>query len=274
MALLFIIGACDKTSEEPEQEIQSEQNSDAPDPEKNDPKVPDDPNEGDVGPIYIQSNSVVNSYLDAASIDVISYSPQHYADRVNITVYLHGTVHYSRNMEQHPDFVPLSEAEYALFDQIAARNNDISFEKSPFSGVVTEWPTTNGSITACISQPIQSIHITSNRDWAPNHPAGTPIDDLLEVYSPRYAEAFPNNYALLIANDPDTAFLTTEYRSIHGGIKPVVELDDTDLAIFPATFTLTGILPKRNWETETFTVEITLSDGSMFSRSCNCKFLQ
>lgn len=130
------------------------------------------------------------------------------------------------------------EALFARFERIAALNWDTGFrgEISAFPAFDT-MDCQKPNYGCCIAEPIREMHLYCDQDFGEEHPAGAPIDALVEVYSPCYDAIIRSGYTDIerVLLQPGAC---TEYRSKRGGWKRLDELTPQDLRIFPASFCL------------------------------------
>lgn len=270
--LAFSMGACsDNSGQEPN-----------PDPGPNPTPDPgkDEPVGGGVAipiQLLIEKGSLINSYIDPTGLEV-SLSNQ----GKNIEVRCYGDkFYYSRILgrewtwwNQTPIGMTPTEEMYAGFEALAAANGDTGFD-----GAVSVFLFPYGmDENTCLSQPIRSIEVTGAKAWDEEHPAGAPLGDMIRVFAPRYSEIFDSGYELLYPNwgtadryDPEEyprrEDFPLDYSSRDADWKLLSELDETDLAIFPARFTLKS-LPYLPLSGQRITVKITLADGTVLTGVC------
>lgn len=255
--------------------------------ENNDPYIPpkDDPTDDivdeEVGKdtpvphdMYLDNGQLINSYVDAKRLDV-SLSD----NRKDIVIYCIGDCVYSRALgedwrwwHQVVSGTAPTEQMYARFEALATKNKDAGFKGS--IPVFIRYDGLNVGDTS-LSQPIASIEVTSSAAWDENHPAGAPLNDLIRIFSPRYAEVFDSGYELLYRNwghtddaerelYPPRRDFATGYSSRNASWKLLSELDETDKQILPAYFVLRS-LSSSSLLGQQITVRITLADGTVLS---------
>ena len=223
--------------------------------------------------LSVNEGSLINSYVYPTDLDVSLSN-----DGKIIMVRFTGNSVYSRLLGQEwlwwGEQTP-SQDNYAQFEALAAANGDTGF-----NGAVESFIREGvEGVSACLSQPIASIEVTSSAAWDKNHPAGTPLNDMIRIFSPRYAEVFDSGYELLYRNwghadeaereqYPPRQDFGTEYSSRDAAWKLLTELDQTDLQIFPAGFSLKS-LPYLPLFGQQITVKITLIDGTVLTGTCS-----
>ena len=248
---------------------QHEEPAPTPEEEGKDAPVPHD--------MYISNGSLINSYVDAEKLDV-SLSD----NGKDIVVYCVGDCVYSRLLGEEWQWwhqvvsgTAPTEQMYARFETLATENKDAGF--NGFIPVYIRYDGLNVGDTN-LSQPISSIEVTSSAAWDEEHPAGTPLNDMIRIFSPRYAEVFDSGYELLYRNwghadeaereqYPPRQDFGTEYSSRDAAWKLLTELDETDKRIFPAYFVLKS-LPYLPLFGQQITVKVTLADGTVLTGTC------
>ena len=222
--------------------------------------------------LSIEDGSLINSYVYSTDLE-ISLSN----DGKIIMAYFTGNSVYSRLLGQKwlwwGEQVP-SQENYAQFETLSSANGDTGF-----NGAVEAFiQMGRENLNACLSQPIASIEVTSSAAWDENHPAGASLNDMIRVFSPRYAEVFDSGYELLYRNwghadeaereqYPPRQDFGTEYSSRNASWKLLTELDETDKRIFPAYFVLKS-LPYLPLFGQQITVKVTLADGTVLTGTC------
>lgn len=221
--------------------------------------------------LSVNEGSLINSYVYPTDLDVSLSN-----DGKIIMVRFTGNSVYSRLLGQEwlwwGEQTP-SQDNYAQFEALSASNGDTGF-----NGAVEAFiQTGRENINACLSQPIASIEVSSSAAWA-EHPAGTQLNDMIRIFSPRYAEVFDSEYELVYRNFghadavereqyPPRQDFETEYSSRNASWKLLTELDKTDLQIFPASFSLKS-LPSLPLFGQQITVKVTFADGSVLTGTC------
>lgn len=141
------------------------------------------------------------------------------------------------------------EETWAKFEEIAWKNNDMSFfEYIP--GVY--------SMTDCCADNFKAVHVTSNRNWDAEHPAGVLLDDILEVTAISFAPFVRSGYQHIVVDGRKYDFVQIQ--------KPASELAEDDLCMLDV-FPQQGFIGLRFYTApkvyaeHTLTITLVTTDG-------------
>ena len=136
------------------------------------------------------------------------------------------------------------------FERLASRNGDVSYNQW-----INEDPVFYKQPVA-FAYDFGSLHITSNADWDTEHPAGSLLDDIMQVEMSSYAEYIRNGY-------------TGPVEVCHK--KLASELSAEDMAIVSDSYFTIRFMRAPTLEREhTLTVTLTTTDGKVYTDSLYC----
>ena len=143
-----------------------------------------------------------------------------------------------------------SQTDPVEFERLASRNGDVSYNRwINEDPVFYEFP-------VAFSYDFGSLHITSEADWDEEHPAGTFLDDIVQVEMSSYAEYIRNGY---------TGPVEVCYKKL------VSELTAEDLAIVSVSgFTFRFMRAPTLEREHTLIVSLTTADGKVYTGTLYC----
>ncbi|NLZ50618.1 MAG: hypothetical protein GX899_02780 [Rikenellaceae bacterium] len=137
-----------------------------------------------------------------------------------------------------------------IYDDLCKKHNDLSYCR--------EVPFFNGVGGAIASYPdYTSVSITSNSNYDEEHPAGTPLNDIIIC-------EYCSSYLYVLGGYADESLLGTK-------IKPLIEVTPEDLMLQARLvffFTQNPDTPGRH----DITVSVTTDDGRTFTATCTMDF--
>ncbi len=153
-----------------------------------------------------------------------------------------------------PDIQTAGDQARERYLQIAERNGDMTYNRPAYY----EWPN-----RYALADNFQSLSVTSDKNWDADHPAGTPLDDIMEFCAWSYAQFIHSQY------------YGNEYNSVRGRLDQLnadqMQILDYELYIYlPDLPKIRCLRAPSTEEPHTLTLTITTTAGKVHTPTVTC----